>query len=217
MPNLPVWARIPDLALGAVPNTVWQRPITASAELDLGAYLRPLLERIDRAPVRGCKVALVLSVGKGAGGNTVARSLNRAAVNRGMMSVLIRLQPEFAGHQPPVTEWQDGSTTAGLQSIDELLSAGRKADARPEDDIRSEFDLIVVHASNLALQPDAIALAAHADLIIPVVRAGELGSAAMRRVTAALSRYGTVPTGLVVNRAPAGSVAPEGSALSRAV
>ncbi|MBR0733556.1 GumC family protein [Bradyrhizobium japonicum] len=219
MPNLPVWARIPDLALGAVANTVWQRPIAATAELDLGAYLRPLLERIDRAPVRGCKVALVLSVGKGAGGNTVARSLNRAAVNRGMMSVLIRLQPEFAGHQPPVTEWQDGSTTAGLQSIDELLSAGRKADARPEDDIRSEFDLIVVHASNLALQPDAIALAAHADLIIPVVRAGELGSAAMRRVTAALSRYGTVPTGLVVNHAPAGSVAPhpEGGALSRAV
>ncbi|AHY55089.1 GumC family protein [Bradyrhizobium japonicum] len=219
MPNLPVWARIPDLAPGAVPNTVWQRPIAATAELDLGAYLRPLLERIDRAPVRGCKVALVLSVGKSAGGNTVARSLNRAAVNRGMMSVLIRLQPEFAGHQPPVTEWQDGSTTAGLQSIDELLSAGRKADARPEDDIRSEFDLIVVHASNLALQPDAIALAAHADLIIPVVRAGELGSAAMRRVTAALSRYGTVPTGLVVNHAPAGSVAPhpEGGALSRAV
>ncbi|UEM13572.1 GumC family protein [Bradyrhizobium barranii subsp. barranii] len=219
MPSLPVWARIPDLAPGAVANTVWQRPITASAELDLGAYLRPLLERIDRAPVRGCKVALVLSVGKGAGGNTVARSLNRAAVNRGMMSVLIRLQPEFAGHQPPVTEWQDGSTTAGLQSIDELLSAGRKADARPEDDIRSEFDLIVVHASNLALQPDAIALAAHADLIIPVVRAGELGSAAMRRVAAALSRYNTVPTGLAVNHAPAGSVAPhpEGSALSRAV
>ncbi|MGD5622404.1 hypothetical protein QUU41_22655, partial [Xanthomonas citri pv. citri] len=106
MPNLPVWARIPDLASGAAPGTVWQRPATATAELDLGAYLRPLLERIDRAPVRGCKVALVLSVGKSAGGNTGARSLNRAAVNRGMMSVLIRLQPEFAGSQPPVTEWQ---------------------------------------------------------------------------------------------------------------
>lgn len=217
MPNLPVWARIPDLASGAVLNTVWQKPV--SAEIDLGAYLRPLLERIDRTPVRGCKVALVLSVGKSAGGNTVARSLNRAAVGRGMMSVLIRLQPEFAGAQPPVTEWHDGSTTAGLQSIVELLSAGRKTDARPEDDIRSEFDLIVVHASNLALQPDAIALAAHADLIIPVVRAGELGSAAMRRVTTALSRYNTVPTGLVVNHAPAGSAAPhpDGGALSRAV
>lgn len=218
-PSLAVWARIPELASGAAPNTVWQRPIAAPAEIDLGAYLRPLLERIDRSPVRGCKVALVLSVGKSAGGNTVARSLNRAAVNRGMMSVLIRLQPEFAGAQPPVTEWQDGSTTAGLQSIVELLSAGRRADARPEDDIRSEFDLIVVHASNLALQPDAIALAAHADLIIPVVSAGELGSAAMRRVSAALSRYNTVPTGLVVNHAPAGSVAPhpDGGTLSRAI
>ena len=220
MPRLPVWARIPDLSSGAGTNsnTVWQRPI-ATAELDLGVHLRPLLERIDRVPVRGCKVALVLSVGKSAGGNTVARSLNRAAVNRSMMSVLIRLQPEFAGHQPPVTEWNDGSTTAGLQSIDELLSAGRKADARPDDDIRSEFDLIIVHAGNLALQPDAIALAAHADLIVLVARAGELGSAAMRRVTAALSRYETVPTGLVVNHAPASSLSPhpEGGALGLAV
>lgn len=219
MPRLPVWARIPDLSSGTATNTVWQRPIASSAELDLGIYLRPLLERINRVPVRGCKVALVLSVGKSAGGNTVARSLNRAAVNRGMMSVLIRLQSEFAGHQPPVTEWNDGSTTAGLPSIDELLSAGRKADASPEDDIRSEFDLIIVHAGNLALQPDAIALAAHADLIVLVARAGELGSAAMRRVTAALSRYETVPTGLVVNHAPAGSHAPhpEGGALGLAV
>ncbi|MCA1513778.1 uncharacterized protein involved in exopolysaccharide biosynthesis [Bradyrhizobium yuanmingense] len=219
MPRLPVWARIPELAPGGGINTVWQRPVSASAELDLGPHLRPLLERIDRVPVRGCKVALVLSVGKSAGGNTVARSLNRAAVNRGMMSVLIRLQPEFAGSQPPVTEWQDGSTTAGLQSIDELLSAGRKPDARPEDDIRSEFDLIVVHAGNLALQPDAIALAAHADLIVLVARAGELGSSAMRRVTAALSRYAAVPTGLVVNHVPADSMVaqPDGGALGLAV
>ena len=218
MPRLPVWARIPDLSSGTGATTVWQKPI-ASGELDLDVYLRPLLERIDRVPVRGCKVALVLSVGKSAGGNTVARALNRAAVKRGMMSVLIRLQGEFAGHQPPVTEWNDGSTTAGLQSIDELLSAGRKADARPEDDIRSEFDLIIVHAGNLALQPDAIALAAHADLIVLVARAGELGSAAMRRVTAALSRYETAPAGLVVNHAPAGSQAPhpEGGALGLAV
>ncbi|MEY9357550.1 uncharacterized protein involved in exopolysaccharide biosynthesis [Bradyrhizobium yuanmingense] len=224
MPRLPVWARIPELAPGTGINggginTVWQRPVSASAELDLGPHLRPLLERIDRVPVRGCKVALVLSVGKSAGGNTVARALNRAAVNRGMMSVLIRLQPEFAGTQPPVTEWQDGSTTAGLQSIDELLSAGRKPDARPEDDIRSEFDLIVVHAGNLALQPDAIALAAHADLIVLVARAGELGSSAMRRVTAALSRYAAVPTGLVVNHVPADSMVaqPDGGALGLAV
>lgn len=219
MPRLPVWARIPELAPGGGINTVWQRPVSASAELDLGPHLRPLLERIDRVPVRGCKVALVLSVGKSAGGNTVARALNRAAVNRGMMSVLIRLQPEFAGTQPPVTEWQDGSTTAGLQSIDELLSAGRKPDARPEDDIRSEFDLIVVHAGNLALQPDAIALAAHADLIVLVARAGELGSSAMRRVTAALSRYAAVPTGLVVNHVPADSMVaqPDGGALGLAV
>ncbi len=219
MPSLPVWVRIPELASAAGTNTVWQRPVAAAGEPDLAPHLQPLLERIDRLPVRGCKVALVLSVGKSAGGNTVARSLNRAAVKRGMMSVLIRLQPEFAGSQPPVTEWHDGSTTAGLQSIDELLSAGRKPDAAPEDDIRSEFDLIVVHASDLALQPDAIALAAHADVIVLVARAGELGSAAMRRVTASLSKCAGVPTGIVVNHVPAGSAAPqpEGGALGLAV
>jgi hypothetical protein len=41
----------------------------------------------------------------------------------------------------------------------------------------------------------------------------------MRRVTAALSQYETVPMGLVVNHAPAGSTAPypEGGALGLAV
>jgi hypothetical protein len=41
----------------------------------------------------------------------------------------------------------------------------------------------------------------------------------MRRVTAALSKYDTIATGLVVNHAPAGSAAPHpgGGPLSRAI
>ncbi len=207
LPKLPVWGRIPDLAAGAS-KTVWQTPTPASAAIDLGVYLRPLLERIARTPGPGGKVALVVSVGKRAGGNTVARSLNRSALKQGMMSVLIQVQPQLGGANPAVVEWQDGATASDVQSVDELLSAGRTAGAAPTDDIRNEFDLIVVHVTSLALQPDALALAAHADLAVLVVRDTELGSAAMRRVTAALGQFDGVPSGLVINHVPVGSTAP---------
>jgi hypothetical protein len=150
-----------------------------------------------------------MSIGTAAGGNTVARSLNRSAVNRGMLSVLIQVQPELGGAEAAPAEGQEGGTMrAGLRSVNVLLSASKKTDPMPVDDIRSEFDLIIVHATSLALQPDAAALAAHADLVILVVGAGSVDSAAMSRATAVLSRFGAVPTGLVINRVPAGSVAP---------
>lgn len=206
LPSVPVWVRIPDLA-PEFAKSVWQKPTTAAAEIDLGPYLRPLLEKIDGAPGLGGKVALVISVGKSAGGNTVARSLNRSAVNKGMLSVLIQVKPELGGAASAVTDWQGGATIAGVQSVNELLGAGRTAGSRPADDIRSEFDLIIVHATSLALQPDALALAAHADLVMLVVRDAELGSAAMRRITAALGRFDGVPSGLVINHVPAGSAA----------
>ena len=164
--NLPVWVRVPELAPEASHRNVWQRPIAPAAELDLSGHLRPLLETIGHAPGTAGKVALVMSVGKKAGGNTVARSLNRLALNRGMLSVLIQVQPEFAGTESAMTEGQGGATLAGLQSVSELLSASRKADVRPADDIRSEFDLIIVHATSLALQPDAVTLAM-TKLILP--------------------------------------------------
>jgi uncharacterized protein involved in exopolysaccharide biosynthesis len=199
----PVWIRIPELT-PASSKTIWQGPKTTSPELDLGAYLHPLLAEIDQAPESGV-VALVLSVGKSAGGNTVARSIDRTAVNRGMHSVLIQVQPEIAGAEAAAAKSRDGATVAGVQSVNELLSAGEDVDASPADNIRSEFDLIVVHANSLALQPDAITLTAHADLIILVVRESELGSAAMQRITAALPDFDDVPIGLIVNHVPKAS------------
>lgn len=203
--KIPVWARIPDLA-AASGRTVWQGPVTTAGDVDLGAYLGPLLEKIGRAPGSGGKVALVLSVGRNAGGNTVARSLNRSAVQRGMLSVLIQVQLELGGASPEAVEREGSVTVADVQSINELLGVDTTTRTRPADDIRSEFDLILVHATSLALQPDAIALAAHADLIVLVVRAEEVDSAAMRRVSAALVKFDGVPSGLVINHIPAGAV-----------
>jgi uncharacterized protein involved in exopolysaccharide biosynthesis len=208
-PKPPVWARVPDLLPGEFAGNVWQRPLASTVELDLSPHLRPLFDRLEKVPGPRGKIALVMSIGKAAGGNTVARSLNRSAVNRGMLSVLIQVQPELGGAEAASAEGQeDGTTRAGLRSVNLLLSASKKADPLPVDDIRSEFDLIIVHATSLALQPDAAALAAHADLVILVVGAGSVDSAAMSRATAVLSKFGAVPTGLVINRVPAGSAAP---------
>ncbi|WFU69927.1 GumC family protein [Bradyrhizobium sp. CB2312] len=206
----PVWARVPALMSGEGPRNIWQGPLSATAELDLGPYLQPLLERLEKSPGPRGKVALVMSVGKRAGGNTVARSLNRWAVNRGKLSVLIRVEPDLGGARPANAKAQaDGmTTTADVRSVDELLGAGKQPNATPADDIRSEFDLIVVHATSLALQPEAAALAAHADLVVLVAREDAVDSAAMRRATAALSRFGGVPTGIVVNHVPADPSAP---------
>ncbi|QQO12687.1 GumC family protein [Bradyrhizobium diazoefficiens] len=205
----PVWARVPELTSGEGPRNIWQGPVSATAELDLGPYLRPLLEKLERTPGPHGKVALVLSVGKRAGGNTVARSLNRWAVNTGKLSVLIRVDPDLGGVQAAhANALAEGMTTADFRSVDELLGAGNRPEPSPADDIRSEFDLIVVHATSLALQPEAAALAAHADLVILVAREDAVDSAAMRRATAALSRFNGVPTGIVVNHVPADPSAP---------
>ncbi|MHC2841416.1 GumC family protein [Bradyrhizobium diazoefficiens] len=206
-PRPPVWARIPDLLPGDVPRNIWQGPVSATAALDLSPHLRPLLDRLEKLPGARGKVALVMSVGKRAGGNTVARSLNRWAVNKGKLSVLIRVEPDLGGAAVSlVKEQADGMTTADFRSVDALLGAGKRPEASPADDIRSEFDLIVVHATSLALQPEAAALAAHADLVVLVACEDAVDSAAMRRAMAALSRFGSVPTGLVINRVPARSV-----------
>ncbi|MDA9397761.1 GumC family protein [Bradyrhizobium sp. CCBAU 45389] len=205
-PRPPVWARIPDLLPGDTPRNIWQGPVSTTGEPDLGPHLRPVLDKLEKTPGARGKVALVLSVGKRAGGNTVARSLNRWAVNRGKLGVLIRVEPDLGGAEAGLAKGQaEGVTIANFRSVSALLGASNRPESLPADDIRSEFDLIVVHATSLALQPEAAALAAHADLVILVAREDAVDAAAMRRATAALSRFGGVPTGIVVNHVPADS------------
>ncbi|MGX9424113.1 MULTISPECIES: GumC family protein [Bradyrhizobium] len=206
-PKLPVWARIPDLPAREFTRSVWQKPIAAAAELDLSAYLRSLIGKIDELPGSGGKVALVMSIENGAGGSTVARSFNRSAVNKGMLSVLIELQSDLSAAKPVAADRQEqGITKTDLRSVSVLLSAGTQTGALPADDIRKEFDLIVVDASSLAAQPDVRTLAAHADLIVVVVRDGAAAPAAIQRAAAGLSKSGAVPMGLVVNRVSISSV-----------
>jgi uncharacterized protein involved in exopolysaccharide biosynthesis len=202
-PDLPVLARIPNLAPPGSVRSIWQNPISVAAEPDLSPHLRPVMEKIQQVRGPHGKVALLMSVEAGAGGSTIARSLNRSVVKNGMLSVLIELEPKPSGAAPAT----QGSTTvqADLHSIDELLRASRRTPPLPADDIRSEFDLILVDASSLDKQPDAAALAAYADLVILVARDGTAKPAAIRKATAALSKFGAVPMALIVNRVPASS------------
>ncbi len=208
VPTPPVWARIPDMPPGFTAS-VWQRPITTAADPDLGIHVRPLLEKIGELPGSHGKVVLVVSVDVSSGATTIARALNRAAVNKGMLSVLIEVQPD----SPDPTSYPAGRqgvsmTTADLPSVHVLLSASKKVAPLPADDIRSEFDLVFVHAPSISAHPDAAALAAHADLVILVVREGAADSATLGAATASLSSFGPVPIGMVINRVP-GPMFPE--------
>src|SRR5882757_888811 len=94
--DMPIWARIPDLMPPETNKTIWQTPISGTQELDLIPHLRLLLERIGSIQgVRG-KVVLVTSVENGVGCSTIARALNLSAVNRGLISALVQVQPEGA-------------------------------------------------------------------------------------------------------------------------
>ncbi|MCC8954847.1 GumC family protein [Bradyrhizobium sp. Pear77] len=199
-PGLPVLARIPNMVSSDAVRSVWQTPISTTAEPDLSPHLQLLIENIEQVPGEHGKVALLLSVETGAGGSTVARSLNRSAVKNGMLSVLIEMETRRAEVAPPQGS---GIIKADLPSVVELLGASSKAPPYPQDDIRADFGLIIVDASSLATQPAAVALAAQADLVILVVREGAANPAAIGKARTDLSRFGSVPIALVVNRVAA--------------
>lgn len=199
-PGLPVLARIPNMVSSDAVKSVWQTPISTTAEPDLSPHLQLLIENIEQLPEEHGKVALLLSVETGAGGSTVARSLNRSAVKNGMLSVLIEMETRRTEATPPQGS---GIIKADLPSVVELLGASSKAPPYPQDDIRADFGLIIVDASSFAMQPAAVALAAQADLVILVVREGAANVAAIGKARADLSRFGSVPIALVVNRVAA--------------
>jgi uncharacterized protein involved in exopolysaccharide biosynthesis/Mrp family chromosome partitioning ATPase len=202
--DMPIWARIPDLMPPETNKTIWQTPISGTQELDLIPHLRLLLERIGSIQgVRG-KVVLVTSVENGVGCSTIARALNLSAVNRGLISALVQVQPEgaFARVTRPAETGANGvrASKATLQSINRLLSADRNAGLPAPEDVRSEFDLMFVDAPSLAEQPDVASLSSHADLVILVVRDGAADPAAIRKARASLWKFGGSTIGIVINQ-----------------
>jgi Mrp family chromosome partitioning ATPase len=185
---------------------VWPNPSDSRDEIDLGSYLRELLDALAEAPNHRGKVVLVTSIESGAGTSTVARSLNMAAVDRGMFSVLIEVQADRISARSmtiPVEESVSHrlrASKASVGGVNRLFGAGRKDGGSTSDDIRSEFDLIVIDAPPLHEQVDVASISAHADLAILVVQARGTDVAAINNAKTELSKFGTPAIGAVINQ-----------------
>jgi hypothetical protein len=163
----------------------------------------------------------VTSVENGVGCSTIARALNLSAVNRGLISALVQVQPEgaFARTTRPAEASANGvrASKATLQSINRLLSADRNGGLPAPEDVRSEFDLMVVDAPSLAEQPDVASLSAHADLVVLVVRDGAANPAAIREARASLWKFGGSTIGIIINQvSPTVSPLPQSEMLGMA-
>jgi uncharacterized protein involved in exopolysaccharide biosynthesis/Mrp family chromosome partitioning ATPase len=205
--DIPVWGRIPSLAMSLADRLGWRRTIEHGGEADLSSHLQEFLGKITAAPRQRANVVLVTSGQPGVGKSSVARSLNVAAIERGMLSVLIRVVPDSAALQPVQSPSEASETNRGrvltttARSLGLLLGDSRAPQAPVvPGDVRSEFDLIVIDAPALGPQGDAAAMAAHADFTILVVADGAANAGIVRSAKAALSRFGNTRLGLVINK-----------------
>lgn len=209
--SLPVWARIPAVVLRDGRMTVWRTPVGGAAEADLRPHMQQLLERVAALPGQHGKIVLVTSRQPGTGAETIARTLNLNAVNNGMMSALIQVQSDMGlGRSADLTVQSCAPTgaraaRAALHSVGLLLGAGHDT-LREDEDIRTEFGLIVVDAPSLAEQPEVASLANYADLIVLVERGGVGDAAAADGAIASLSKQTSAAIGLVINHAVAPAV-----------
>src|ERR1700730_16194021 len=205
--DLPVWGRIPNLAVSLGDKLGWRTATARNGEADLRSHLQELLQEITATSKPCGSVVLVTSGQPGVGKSSVARSLNAAAIERGMLSVLIRIAPDSDAVQHVQLASVEGASTRGrvltttARSLGLLLGEGRdrQAPAVPGD-VRSEFDLIVIDAPAVGPQSDAAAMAAHADFTILVVADGAANAGIVRSAHAALAGFGNTRLGLVVNR-----------------
>jgi uncharacterized protein involved in exopolysaccharide biosynthesis len=187
-PDLPVWSRI-SIREGA-------------------ADMRGLLDTIAVMPGRRGKVVLVTSGESGVGKSAVARSLNAAAISRGMLSVLIEVtSPQvFARSQPSGEAHGDDAARAlktDLRSLHLLLDRGQNvAVAAFPGDVRTEFNLVVIDAPSLAGQPDVASLSPHVDFTVLVASDSASSAGAINKAKSALEKFSHSVIGLVVNQIP---------------
>ncbi len=204
--NVPIWGRIPDLRPPRAGMTAWQNPGDNRDEIGLGTYLRDLIDALAGAPNHRGKVVLVTSIESGAGTSSVAQSLNLTAVDRGMFSVLIQVQADSLSARSATSQMDQSAShrlrasRASVAGVNQLFGAGRHDNASTSDDIRSEFDLIVIDAPPLHEQVDVATISAHADLVILVVQDRGTDVAAINSAKTELSRFGAPAIGAVINQ-----------------
>lgn len=194
--ELPVWAVMPSngtLASGGKPPPEIKRRLAA------------LLEKI--ALTRGLRgrVVLLLSGSTQHGGAAIAEALNGLALDRGMLSVLIQVEPQSVNTTPFIARGQmraNKTMRTTSPSLQMLLSGRAGGPAKPQD-VRSEFDIIVVDGTALQDPADIAGLADYIDFAVFLVdqqQDGELLVEAMELL--APKRH--IAKGVIVDQALAG-------------
>ncbi|MGO3927995.1 exopolysaccharide transport family protein [Rhodopseudomonas pseudopalustris] len=207
----PASATAPPLADEAAPPLAQAEPdgpvVTEPAEWlaagpRLQAQLRDVVEAVAARPQKLGEVVLLTSAEADVGKGVAARALNAAAIRRGLLSVLIKMVPASASTAPLTTEQQDDQggrvLRATSRALDQLLSDSGSDAADPQDDVRAEFDLIVIDAPSLLEQADAATIATRADHTLLVVREG-CNPLTLASAKAALAKFSAAPVGVLVN------------------
>jgi uncharacterized protein involved in exopolysaccharide biosynthesis/Mrp family chromosome partitioning ATPase len=158
--------------------------------------LQELLDEIAMTPRQRGSVVLVTAGENGIDSSVAARALNAAAIEGGLLSVLIEVLPKDAllRRQNPA----DKGTTSGSRvlvtdanSVILLLDPGPNVTVSTfPGDVRLEFDLVVIDAPSPAELPDIVAISAHVDHTIIVARTGSADVPAVNRAKAAVTRSG---------------------------
>jgi hypothetical protein len=205
-PSIPVWGRIPNSAVLLGDKLGWRKPTERGSDVDLRAHLLGLLEMIIAAPTGRGKVVLVTSAEPGIGKSSVARSLNAAAIDRGMLSVLVDIEAEPNAARRPRLPFSPAASDRGqvlqttANSLKLLLDDSRKSHvpAAPGD-VRSEFDLIVIDAPIDRQHDDVAAIAANSDFTVLVTTDGATKASMLPRAMLALIRSGNTKLGMIIN------------------
>jgi uncharacterized protein involved in exopolysaccharide biosynthesis/Mrp family chromosome partitioning ATPase len=203
-PTVPVWGRIPNVATSLADKLGWHAAPVRNAEADLRAYLGELLDIVTAAPTSRGRVVLVTSSRPKVGKSSVAQSVNAAALDRGLMSVLIRTEPDSPADVKselplePATSNRRQVLSATTHSLTLLLGDSPEHQA-PSGDVRSEFDLIVIDAPVFGQHDDVPAIAAHSDFTVLVMTDNIAAPDMLARAQAMFSRSGNIRLGAIIN------------------
>lgn len=189
--DLPVWGVMPfaSLAAGA-----------AAPAPDIKRRLAEFLETI--ALTRGLRgrVVLFLSGTPLHGRSVIAEALSTLARDRGMLSVLIQIEPEKYGTVPDISRGQVRPQAVVRTSSPSLQTLLSDQQTSPAGDFRSEFDIIVVDGTALPDPAEIAGLANHIDFAVFLIDEKQDG-AHMSKAMDVLSSNRHIAKGVIVDQA----------------
>lgn len=198
--DLPVWGVMPPRSFHRTTQISNGAP---SAEIK--ANLTELLEKIALSRGLRGRVVLFLAGSRAAGQTTAADALNALAIERGMLSVLIQVEPNAIKAQTPVLT-ASGLDTIPLRttapSLRTLLSGHAWIGTPSPGDVRSEFDVIVVDGTSMDDVREIANLADYIDFAVFIVEGQAQDTNRLTNAMDALARNHNITTGVIIDQQP---------------